>query len=176
MFTFYTGRRTYWSNDTFPRDNLTGRGLPHRENLDNGCYVQDENSWPYYVPYKCWISSHYNDVLMSVMASQITSVSLVYLAVCSGSDQRKHQSSASLAFVRGIHRWPVNSPHKGPVTRKMFPFEDVIMLPITLAAGGYPPINLAWYCVSTINLVGIHCKFYCSLSNWLCCLGVVVGF
>ena len=42
-------------------------------------------------------------------------------------DQRKHQSSASLAFVRGIHRWPVNSPHKGPVTQKMFPFDDVIM-------------------------------------------------
>ena len=39
----------------------------------------------------------------------------------------KHRSSASLAFVRGIHRWPVNSPHKGPVTRKMFPFDDVIM-------------------------------------------------
>ena len=41
---------------------------------------------------------------------------------------KKNQSSASLAFVRGIHRWPVNSPHKGPVTRKMFPFDDVIML------------------------------------------------
>ena len=42
-------------------------------------------------------------------------------------DQRKHKSSASLAFLRGIHRWPVNSPHKGPVTRKMFPFDDVII-------------------------------------------------
>ena len=42
-------------------------------------------------------------------------------------DQRKHQSSASLAFVRWIHRGPVNSPHKWPVTRKMFPFYDVIM-------------------------------------------------
>ena len=42
--------------------------------------------------------------------------------------QRKHQSSASLAFVRGIHRRPVNSPHKWPVTRKMFPFDDVIMI------------------------------------------------
>ena len=42
-------------------------------------------------------------------------------------DQRKHQSSASLAFAWGIHRWPVNSPHKGPVTRKMFPFDEVIM-------------------------------------------------
>ena len=40
---------------------------------------------------------------------------------------KKHQSSASLSFVRGIHRSPVNSPHKGPVTRKMFPFDDVIM-------------------------------------------------
>ena len=40
---------------------------------------------------------------------------------------RKHQSSASLAFVRGIHRWPVNSPHKGPVTRKIFLFDGVIM-------------------------------------------------
>ena len=46
----------------------------------------------------------------------------------SGADQIKHQSSASLAFVRGIHRWPVNSPHKGPVMRKMFPFDDVIMV------------------------------------------------
>ena len=44
-------------------------------------------------------------------------------------NQRKHQSSASLAFVRGIHRGPVNSPHKWPVTRKMFPFDDVIMIP-----------------------------------------------
>ena len=47
--------------------------------------------------------------------------------VYSGTDQIKHQRCASLAFVRGIHRWPVNSPHKGPVTRKMFPFDDVIM-------------------------------------------------
>ena len=61
------------------------------------------------------------------MASQITGVSVVYSAVCSSADQQKHQSSASLAFVRGIHRWPVNSPHKGPVTRKMFPFDDVTM-------------------------------------------------
>ena len=65
---------------------------------------------------------------MGAMASQITNVSIVYLIVCSGADQRKHQSSASLAFVRAIHRWPVNSPHKGSVTRKMFPFDDVIMV------------------------------------------------
>ena len=63
---------------------------------------------------------------MGVMASQITSLTIVYLTVYSGANQRKRQSSASLAFVWGIHRWPVNSPHKGPVTRKMFSFDDVI--------------------------------------------------
>ena len=47
---------------------------------------------------------------MSAMASQITSVWIVCSTVCSGGDKRKHQSSASLAFVRGIHRWPVDSP------------------------------------------------------------------
>ena len=70
---------------------------------------------------------HYGDVIMGVLASQITSLTIVYSTIHSGADQRKHQSSASLAFVRGIHRWPVNSPHKWSVTRKMFPFDDVIM-------------------------------------------------
>ena len=73
------------------------------------------------------LTAHYDDVIMTAMASQITSLTIVYSIVYSGTDQRKHQSSASLAFVRGIHRGPVNSPHKGPVTRKMFPFDDVIM-------------------------------------------------
>ena len=70
---------------------------------------------------------HYNDVIMSSMASQITSLTIIYSTVYSGTDHRKHQSSASLAFVRRIHRGPVNSPRKWPVTRKMFPFDDVIM-------------------------------------------------
>ena len=64
---------------------------------------------------------------MGAMASQIISLTIVYWTVYSGADQRKHQSSASLAFVRGIHRGPVNSPHKWPVTRKMFTFDYVIM-------------------------------------------------
>ena len=72
---------------------------------------------------KYW-SFHYNDVIMDTIASQITSLTIVYSTVYSGADQRKHQSSASLAFVWGIHR----GPHKWPVTRKMFPFDDVIML------------------------------------------------
>ena len=63
---------------------------------------------------------HYSDVIMIAIASQITSVSIVNLIVCSGADQRKYQSSASLAFVRGIHRWPGKTPHKGPVKPKCF--------------------------------------------------------
>ena len=71
---------------------------------------------------------HGNDVIMSAMVSQITSLTIVYSTVHSGADQRK----ASLAFVRGIHREPVNFPHKWPVTRKIFPFDDVIMLLVAL--------------------------------------------
>ena len=74
------------------------------------------------------IQQHNCDVTMGTNASQITSLTVVYSTVYSGADQRKHKSSASLAFVRGIHRRPVNSPHKWPVTRKMFPFDDVIMI------------------------------------------------
>ena len=58
--------------------------------------------------------------IMSAMASQITSLTIVYSIVHSGADQRKHQNSSSSVFVRGIHRWQVNSPHKKPVTRKNF--------------------------------------------------------
>ena len=64
------------------------------------------------------------------VTNQITRLTIVYSTVYSGADQRKHQSSVSLAFVRGLHRWPVNSPPKWPVTmvtRDMFPFDDVIM-------------------------------------------------
>ena len=64
---------------------------------------------------------------MGSITSQITSLTIVFSIVYSDADHRKHQSSASLAFVRVIHRGPVNSPHKWPVTQKMFPFDDVIM-------------------------------------------------
>ena len=63
-----------------------------------------------------YMMPHYSDVKTSAMAPQITGVSIVYSTVCSGEDQRKYQSSASLAFVRG-HRWV---PRKGPVTWKCF--------------------------------------------------------
>ena len=61
---------------------------------------------------------NYNDVIMSAVVPQITSLTIVYSTAYSAADQRKHQSSESLAFVRGIHRWPVNSPHKGPIIWK----------------------------------------------------------
>ena len=79
---------------------------------------------------KICLKIHHSDVIMSTMASQITSPTIVNSTVCSGADERTHISSASLAFVRGIHQWPVNSLHKGPVTRKIFPFDDIIMLRI----------------------------------------------
>ena len=74
-------------------------------------------------------------IIMSVMASQITGILIVCSAVCLGTDQRKYQNSMSRAFVRGIHQWLVDSPHKGPVTQKMFPFDDVIMLYVLLWLG-----------------------------------------
>ena len=61
------------------------------------------------------VCKHYNDIIVSASASQITIFTIVYSTIYSGVDQRKHQSSASLVFVRGIHRWPVNSLHKGPI-------------------------------------------------------------
>ena len=69
---------------------------------------------------------HHNDVIMGTMVSQFTRLTMVYSTIYSDAD-KKYQSSGWLAFVRGIHRWPVNSPHKGPVTRWVFPFDDVIV-------------------------------------------------
>ena len=73
--------------------------------------------WPRHT--QNWVSTvHYSNVIMSPTASQITGASIVNSTVYSGAGQRKHQSSASLAFVREIHRWPV----------KMLPFDDVILI------------------------------------------------
>ena len=71
---------------------------------------------------------HYGEIIMSAIASQITAISIVCSIVFLGADQREYQSSASLAFVGGIHQWTVNSPHKRPVTRIMFSFDDVIIM------------------------------------------------
>ena len=95
---------------------------------------------------------HYSEVIMGVVASQITGVSIVYSTVWSGVDHRKYQSSASLVFVRGIHRWPVT-----PITRKMFSFDDVIMRPSV----SY------WYMISSANtnLIAARWLAYWSAMN-----------
>ena len=111
------------------------------------------------VKFPSMMSNHYNGAIMSVMASQITSASIVYSTVYSGADQRTHQSSAWLAFVRGIHRWPVNSPHKRPVTRKMFPFDDIMLCVFLVRCGLMLVIcthNLQGYFACNIPISQIH--------------------
>ena len=106
----------YWQKPVdFHRDCDDG-ALCHKNYTHGSCLAE------------CLIPAHhYSDVIKSAMTSQITDVSIACSTVGSGADQRKHQSSESLAFVWGNHRWPINSPHKRPVTRKRFPFDDVIM-------------------------------------------------
>ena len=113
---------------------------------------------------------HYYDVITGAMASQITSLMIVYSTVYSSADQRKHQSSASLAFVRGIHRRPVNSLHKGPVTRKIFPFDDVIMkhhyYPALLLIIAQHILLMSYFCLIVHCCRAVHfCKFVILLST-----------
>ena len=116
------------------------------------CYAKSRHLWEAY--------GHYDDVIMGAMAFQITSLTIVYSTVYSDADQRTHQTSASLAFVRGIHPGPVNSPHKWPVTREMFPFDDVIMVTVT-------PRSCSW----TLHKVGhptFHqLRYICERKCWL---------
>ena len=86
-------------------------------------------------------ASHYSAVIMNAMSYQITSVSSIYSTVCSGVDESKHQSFALLALLweeftddQWIPRWPVNSPHKEQVTRKMLPFDEFIMITYVIAS------------------------------------------
>ena len=72
-------------------------------------------------------SLHYSDVTTSLMASQNTSNSTVHSTICLSQHKKKHQRVRYWPFVMGIHRWPVDSPHKGPVMWKVFPLCDIIM-------------------------------------------------
>ena len=112
---------------------------------------------------------HYGDVIMGAIASQITSLAIVYSAFYSVADQRKYQSSALLACVRKIHRGPVNSPHKWPVTWKMFPFDDVIMLMLNLNAKcmwGYSFLEKILRCANTDCFNG-QCQSYISWYDFV---------
>ena len=124
---------TYQRKTSLLLKHIRGNMTFHQVNFDQDfprddlyLSVRKTNIWIHF-PEQKW-QAHYSDVILGAMASQITCVSIVYSTVCSGSDQKDHQSSATLAFVRGIHRWPVISPHKGPVKRKMFSFQDIIMI------------------------------------------------
>ena len=109
---------------------------------------------------------HNNDVIMNIVASQITSLTIVCSTVYSGADQRKHQNSASLAFLWGIHWWPVNSLHKGPVTQKMFPFDDVIMETWLVCKVVICKMSLKnWYVKLLLHLSGAN-KLTC--HRWNC--------
>ena len=83
---------------------------------------------------------HYNDVIMDMVAPQFTSLTIVYSTVYSSADQRKHQSTMSLAFVR----------HKGPVTWKMFPFDDIIMIIMVKRCMYYMPYDISVNKISVI--------------------------
>ena len=94
---------------------------------------------------------------MSAMTSQVTRVSILYSTVCSGAD-KKSQSSASPAFVRGIHRWPLNSSHKGSVTRKMFPIVTSSWDEIT--------VKNNWTFLLEISIIFTD-QLYCTTINWI---------
>ena len=107
---------------------------------------------------------------MGAIASLITSLTLVYSTVYSDAGQRKYQSSASLAFVWEIHRGPVNSPHKWPVTRKMFPFDDVIMwvfhILVPCPSSSITLISLMPACIGSVRNYRnpIHCAYHSVIS------------
>ena len=104
---------------------------------------------------------YYMDVIMSAMASQITSVSIfsqlfVYVQIKENIKARRHWP-----LCEGIHRWPVDSPHKGPVTRKMFPFDDVIML------GWIHAITIYTWIMNIYLVDGDFCMFNIFI-HWTC--------
>ena len=124
----------------------------------------------------------FSDVMMSAMASQITCVWIVCPTVYSGADQRKHQSPASLAFVRGIYRWPVDSSHRGPATRKIFPFDDVIMSRVQYlslprvkyeAAASYGCFQTYVFCVGDYICKCIPCIII--LNTWFLILLILIS-
>ena len=161
---------TPWSWDILSIPLKASRGISTETcGLDDVFRSDDLGSCPctpfvIYIPYiitailVIWINSfkrhHYRDALMGSLASQITSLTIALSIVYSGADQRKLQSSALLAFVWRNHRRPVSFPHKGPVTRKMLPFDDAIMyiqkVGVTMLVHW-----MIWYCYCSLFQVYI---------------------
>ena len=118
MFSLMGTRNNGWANSR-----VAGDFRRHGAHCDVTIMLLKRAPWCCFhhpcLPYR-YVWYHYSDLIMGAMAPQITSLTIVYSNVYSGADQRRHQSTVSLAFVRGIHRWTANSLHKGPVTRKCF--------------------------------------------------------
>ena len=135
-----------------------------------GCYVSLSHKIRTLPFHTVNSSTHYNDIIMSTMAFQITGVSIVYSTICSGTDQRKYQSSASLAFVRGIHRWPVNSPsqYKDNLSRYGYShYNDEKVVRPSFLYNGNPYIGKApWYWDSPRILAWFALYHLCPVWLW----------
>ena len=139
------------------------------------CYIEFCFIWNRTIYVFC--CTHYGDVIMGAIASQITSLTIVYSTVYSDADQRKHQSSASLAFVRGIHRGPVNSPHKWPVTQKCFHLITSSCSFSRLGTRTGSTRYLAWqatqWLVSTIFVSGSSEGFLQKTTSRMLCINII---
>ena len=112
----------------------------------------------------------YSDVIMGRMTSQITSLTIVYSTVYSGANQRKHLSSALLAFVRGIHRSPVNLPDKWPATRKMFSIWwrlHILFTNLGLKCPSLIPHNEGLFFIRLISAIGYSIMMKKKQAQWL---------
>ena len=121
----------------------------------------------YCVPANTKTTLHYSDVIMTAIASQVSSLTIVYSIAYSDTDQRKHQSSVSLASVRAIHRWPVNSPHKRPVKRKMFQFDNVIMWNSVASSKHHHTVHTICFISLTNRTIYKPVEHFISLCEWL---------
>ena len=116
--------------------------------------------WLFFLHFSFNPHFHYaSEVIMSPMASHITSLTVVYSIIYLGTDKKNIKSSASLAFLRVIHQWPVISPHTGPVTRKMFSFDVDIMDKCAMCLNGpvvVHPFKCALVDRPKINIPSYH--------------------
>ena len=96
----HTGQKTYHHRRGHLNNNRSRHQRGFAYIIQWKSTLKDGGMWSKYT------ISHYNDVIMGMIASQITSLTIVHSAVYSDADQRKHQSPASPAFVRRIHRGP----------------------------------------------------------------------
>ena len=112
---------------------------------------------------------HYSDVIMGAMACQITVVPIVYSTVCSDTDKKNPSKLRVTGLVRGIHRWPVNSPHKRPVTRKM-------LMRSSYSYHRYPPgvmYNVTRHALQPKKCIIewiVYVKPGCILYRWAVCI------